>query len=713
MMPHRRLYQFICILFLFFAGGRIPLCAQQITQTLSWEEDPSILEYEVCIERLQSDGTYGEILRQKTEHSPLSVSLEPGIYRYVVFAFDLLGRIIPEAVWHKFEISSPSAEILSTAAVPVVYKGGDKNAMVFKTEVQNLAWNEDSSVLEYEITIEQELESGEYTQIQKTRTERTHIQTAFSAGNYRYRITVYDLLGRGHVSDWISFSVLPQEQVIPAQPEVPSSVPLQPDSPLQMPEPVLITGFDVQSVQLWEQEELQTVLSVSGVQQESQAVLRDSRGVSYPVKICAADEVSVTICAADTEIPNGTYTVVITNPETEPAEAALLTVIRYFYPQILSVSSYRNMINPARDFAFEIQTRNVPPDSTAALHPDSGGDSVPVLLEQQDDDLYRIIIEENCLRQEDLYTIQILTADGQSCQWSSIDIAFLPPPNVTELTAAQGLFFKDDTITLSASGSGFTDNTVFYLLTEQESKRKQVRHKKAIFPLSVTADDNSAELIFRAGDIPNTRVVLYADREGQLSQPSPAVEIFSRTRFELSLGGGIQPSFMCADGGLGKFPPGYYYSGLENSSAGLFTLIGPFAVLDILPYKARWGYVGIEFSASYAPWLCRTPDMAVWTHLLITSANLMYQYAFFDDLLRLGVYAGGGAGLLWRFGNPETPSGESYQRELFPAVSAGMELRINPNRHFYASLRLEYTALLRNRSADGFIRPCFAAGIYF
>ena len=271
MMPHRRLYQFICILFLFFAGGRIPLCAQQITQTLSWEEDPSILEYEVCIERLQSDGTYGEILRQKTEHSPLSVSLEPGIYRYVVFAFDLLGRIIPEAVWHKFEISSPSAEILSTAAVPVVYKGGDKNAMVFKTEAQNLAWNADSSVLEYEITIEQELESGEYTQIQKTRTERTHIQTAFSAGNYRYRITVYDLLGRGHVSDWISFSVLPQEQVIPVQPEVPSSVPLQPDPPLQMPEPVLITGFDVQSVQLWEQEELQTVLSVSGVQQESQA----------------------------------------------------------------------------------------------------------------------------------------------------------------------------------------------------------------------------------------------------------------------------------------------------------------------------------------------------------------------------------------------------------------------------------------------------------
>ena len=309
MMPHRRLYQFICILFLFFAGGRVPLCAQQITQTLSWEEDPSILEYEVCIERLQSDGTYGEILRQKTEHSPLSVSLEPGIYRYVVFAFDLLGRIIPEAVWHKFEISSPSAEILSTAAVPVVYKGGDKNAMVFKTEAQNLAWNADSSVLEYEITIEQELESGEYTQIQKTRTERTHIQTAFSAGNYRYRITVYDLLGRGHVSDWISFSVLPQEQVIPVQPEVPSSVPLQPDPPLQMPEPVLITGFDVQSVQLWEQEELQTVLSVSGVQQESQAVLRDSRGVSYPVKICAADEASVTICAADTEIPNGTYTV--------------------------------------------------------------------------------------------------------------------------------------------------------------------------------------------------------------------------------------------------------------------------------------------------------------------------------------------------------------------------------------------------------------------
>jgi hypothetical protein len=104
---------FFLLALLFCLPGTTALRGQEIgyrieddgrfVQILNWDAQEYVLYYGVEIEK-QAGETWGESLTGKTEDIFLEISLEPGIYRYRVRAYDFLERPGLASDWIQFEI---------------------------------------------------------------------------------------------------------------------------------------------------------------------------------------------------------------------------------------------------------------------------------------------------------------------------------------------------------------------------------------------------------------------------------------------------------------------------------------------------------------------------------------------------------------------------------------------------------------------------------
>ena len=97
----------------------------RFVQFLNWEEQGNVLYYEVEIEK-QTDELWEGALTGQTEDARFEFSLEPGIYRYRISAYDFLGRPGPVSAWIQFEIlSARQPELLRfSPEVFYLYEGG-------------------------------------------------------------------------------------------------------------------------------------------------------------------------------------------------------------------------------------------------------------------------------------------------------------------------------------------------------------------------------------------------------------------------------------------------------------------------------------------------------------------------------------------------------------------------------------------------------------
>jgi hypothetical protein len=74
--------------------------------------------------------------------------------------------------------------------------------------IQRLSWYRDENDFRYEVIIEQQDETGEYTQILRQDRTENFIEVSLATGRYRYRVSVYNLLDRLEYStNWANFSI--------------------------------------------------------------------------------------------------------------------------------------------------------------------------------------------------------------------------------------------------------------------------------------------------------------------------------------------------------------------------------------------------------------------------------------------------------------------------------------------------------------------------
>jgi hypothetical protein len=75
----------------------------RFTQRLTWSGGENALRFEIEIERIER-GRYVSHVTETSEERFIDVSLQPGVYRYRVVAFDFLGRPGAESAWMYLEV---------------------------------------------------------------------------------------------------------------------------------------------------------------------------------------------------------------------------------------------------------------------------------------------------------------------------------------------------------------------------------------------------------------------------------------------------------------------------------------------------------------------------------------------------------------------------------------------------------------------------------
>jgi hypothetical protein len=79
--------------------------------------------------------------------------------------------------------------------------------------IQHLTWEQREFSYRYEVVIEKQNAAGAYTEVLREFREETFIEVSMTAGRYRYRVVVYDLLNRpGEIPAWMPLEIFPALQ---------------------------------------------------------------------------------------------------------------------------------------------------------------------------------------------------------------------------------------------------------------------------------------------------------------------------------------------------------------------------------------------------------------------------------------------------------------------------------------------------------------------
>jgi hypothetical protein len=109
----------------------------RFVQTLRWQEEENALYYEVEIERQEGEAWLAAA-EGETEEAFFEVSLTPGVYRYRVRVYDVLGKPAGEADWIRFEVYAAKQPQLSRFSPSVFYLDED-TVWVLDLSGRNLA----------------------------------------------------------------------------------------------------------------------------------------------------------------------------------------------------------------------------------------------------------------------------------------------------------------------------------------------------------------------------------------------------------------------------------------------------------------------------------------------------------------------------------------------------------------------------------------------
>jgi hypothetical protein len=128
--------------------------------------------------------------------------------------------------------------LLFLAAADALFANPDLKYELENRIVQYLNWPAQEDTLLYELVIEREDDGAIWTPVLRQTTEETTLKTALPAGKYRYRVDVWDLLGRRRPpASWANLIILKASQ--PALEKIqPDSINLEEDGPWR----ITVTG---------------------------------------------------------------------------------------------------------------------------------------------------------------------------------------------------------------------------------------------------------------------------------------------------------------------------------------------------------------------------------------------------------------------------------------------------------------------------------------
>ncbi len=108
--------------------------------------------------------------------------------------------------------------VILLLSIQIVAFAQDETGKKSEKITQTLSWDAVSYANYYEVTIEKKTEGGEWESYDVQRTEENILNLHLAVGDYRYNVTVYNILNRAEpASDWYDFSVYRAVQPVVSQ----------------------------------------------------------------------------------------------------------------------------------------------------------------------------------------------------------------------------------------------------------------------------------------------------------------------------------------------------------------------------------------------------------------------------------------------------------------------------------------------------------------
>ncbi|MCR4741274.1 MAG: hypothetical protein K5866_00165 [Treponema sp.] len=114
---------------------------KEFSQTLAWEEDPNAFSYRIEIQNLKDNS----LQKYETSDSSIKLNLQPGEYKYKIYALDFLGRDAAESDWQNIRVIKALKPVIED--LPANLLVAEEEKVNFSVPVDVSSITEESSVL--------------------------------------------------------------------------------------------------------------------------------------------------------------------------------------------------------------------------------------------------------------------------------------------------------------------------------------------------------------------------------------------------------------------------------------------------------------------------------------------------------------------------------------------------------------------------------------
>jgi hypothetical protein len=288
----------------------------------------------------------------------------------------------------------------------------------------------------------------------------------------------------------------------------------------------------------------------------------------------------------------------------------------------------------------------------------------------------------------------LLGRPGPASDWLQFEIILAQQPELLRFSPQAFYLEEDDTWVISIFGRNLVEGIEFFL---QGSQGRFIKPTE----LRVEPSGTEARLSFRYEQLDSGDYSIHAMNPGGLWAELQTFRIVPYRPLDITASAGYRP-LLSLYGGIN-----------EVFETPLFPL-GAYSRLSIIPFKRRWGYMGLEFEPSWNYLLVRRENFEVQAQMPGAMIYWVYQYWFPNRAMTLDFRIGGGMYAALDYHVAFARGKTDPITVLFPAAAAGLSFRWYVKNPFFVEAGVDFTHFFTvDDPSPAYLRPFIGVGWKF